>query len=1114
MKTRNNITLGVASFRNRLSIRLLRVALTILFTLIALPSVFAQGLGSISGTINDPTGAMVPSVTVTATRVDEGTTSTVTANDLGFYVFPSLPPSTYTLSVVAPGFQKYVQSGVVLQADQSVTVSIALHVGSSSETITVEANTVQVDTTTGTLSQVIDGQRVNDLPLNGRNVAALTTLVAGAVLAPNGGADQGQTKTFPAAVTISINGSSADQTSFMLDGGNNIDEYTNVNAPFPFPDALQEFSVQTSNYNAEYGQNSGGVVNIITKSGGSKLHGNIFEYVRNGAFNARNYFASTVDPLKRNQFGGTLGGPIIIPHLVSGKHTFFFFGDQKTIIRDQQGGQSAFVPTQANLNGDFSALLNSSSPNNPLGRAVQIINPYTNVAYLNNQIPTTSFDPAAVAVARELPSVNGNGVVFYQKPIVQNYNEYVIRIDHQLRDADRFFVRYYQNHFTNGGALDRSNLLTYSDQADIRVQNALISETHTFSSKLLNNLIVSYAREVSQRGPLPGAPNPASFGVNIYQPPQKSIQLIASTGFFQFGDNPQATFQRNNYTGADDLHWVMGRHNFAFGVHAEVSKVDINSLANQSGNFTFNSNTTQYALASFLLGYMFQFSQGSGQYFNNRNTFIGVYGQDSWQISKRLSLNYGLRYEPFSPWKEIQGRMEQFNPAAFAAGTTSIVYKNAPPGLLFPGDSGVPAYGVRPVYSNIEPRVGFAFDVFGDGNTSVRGGAGVFYDSRLPGILNGNQANTTPFSVTVALTQPKGPFSNPYLGISNPFPAPFPAPSNVIFPTPVQAFSYDPSGNFQVPATYSWNLTVEQKLTNRLASRIAYVGSHASHVLTNPEINPSIYVPGSSLSTNQRRLYPGYSNIVIERPSGSSHYHSLQASLQQRVTNGLSVLANYTFSKSLDDIPYNTGATGFSVSQSYVYPVTQPNFKSLDIGPSAFDRQSVFSASYLWTLPRLERGNKVLRSVVNGWQTTGILQAQSGAPLTITAGADISQTGLLQDRAQHGGQPAYGPGACKAGSACVNYLNPASFSLPAIGTFGNVVKGSFRGPGYFDWDSGLIRDFAFREIARLEFRAEYFNLLNHTNLGSPVTTVSSGGFGSIVSANDPRIAQLALKLAF
>lgn len=1090
--------------------------LLVLAALAPAQRLMAQEFGSIQGIVTDATGAVVVSATITAVSSETGTTNVVNTNGSGQYVFPSMRPATYSITVAASGFDKYVQKDLLLQANQSVTRNITLQLGSASQTVTVSTDSQQVDTSTGTLSQVIDTRRVNDLPLNGRNAAQLTTLVAGAVLAPNNGSDQGQTKTFPVAVTVSLNGSSADQTGYMLDGGNNIDSYTNVNAPFPFPDALREFSVETANYDAQYGQNAGGVVNIVTKSGTHAFHGDLFEYVRNRVFNARNYFASSVDPLKRNQFGGTLGGPLIIPHLISGQHTFFFVGDQKTILRNHAGDKSSFVPTQANLNGDFSALLSASNPANPLGQAIQIVNPFTGKQYANNFIDPSTFDPAAVAFVKDLPSVTGNGLVFYQNPIKQDFNEVVVRGDHDLGQTDHIVARYYLNHFTNAGVLNTSNLLTYSDQANIRVQNALLAETHSFTTNLLNNVTANYTREVSIRGPLPGAPNAASFGVNIWQPVQKSIQTLNVSGFFSVGDNPQATFQRNNYAFTEDLHWVKGNHSLAFGAHGETAKIDINSLFNQPGLFTFNSNTTNYALASFMLGYMSQFGQGSGQYFNNRNQFYGFYAQDNWRLTRKLTLNYGVRYEPFWEWRELKHRTERFSPEAYAAGTVSRVYTNAPRGLLFVGDPGVTEYsGVKPVYTNFMPRVGFAYDVYGNGKMSVRGGFGVFYDTRQPGIMGGSVANSTPFSVAVTLTQPKGAFSNPYAGTANPFPTPSPAPADLVFPSPVQAFTYDPHGDYQVPVTYAWNTTIEQQFSNSTAMRLAYVGSHMSHALTSIELNPATYIPGSTLGTDARRLYQGYSNIVDTDMGASGTYHSLQATLQRRLTRGLEATANYTWSKALNDIPYGSGLTGGSTNQSYVFPIYTPSYKRLDRGPADFDRRSVFTGSYVWTIPKMGEGNMLLRAVANGWQTMGIFQAFTGQPITLTAGKDASLTGLNQDRALYNGINAYGGMACSATAPhCVNYLNPAAFSVPANGSFGNVVKGSFRGPGYFDWDASLQRSFPLKGESNVQFRAEYFNLLNRTNLLNPTTSRSSGGFGSITSANDPRIAQLSLKLAF
>jgi hypothetical protein len=426
---------------------------------------------------------------------------------------------------------------------------VTLSTGSSSETVTVTSDALQVDTTTGTLSQVIDTARVNELPLNGRNAAALTLLVAGVVWAPNQGADQGNQKSFPGVVTISANGTRANQTNYMLDGGNNVDEYTNVNAPFPMPDSVQEFSVQTSNYNAEYGQNAGGVVNVITKSGTNKFHGNVFEYVRNADLNAANYFGYSKptptsallkirDPLKRNQFGGTIGGPILHDKL------FAFFGYQRTIIRTQATAASASIlPTPAQLAGQFTA-----NVYDPATCPATATTTSGCTQFAGNFISPSRFNPASLALLKYLPAADSSGSVLFKKPQAMDYGEYTGRIDYTIGPKDRATVRYFLDRFHNAPVLNLQNLLTYADGSDIQYHNALISESHSFTSSLVNNFIISYQLDDSTRGPASGSINANDLGINIWQPSNKSIQSISTGGSpngFMVGDSPQGSFGRS-----------------------------------------------------------------------------------------------------------------------------------------------------------------------------------------------------------------------------------------------------------------------------------------------------------------------------------------------------------------------------------------------------------------------------------------------------------------------------------------------------------------------------------------------------------------------------------------
>jgi Carboxypeptidase regulatory-like domain len=1163
----------------------------------------AQGYGSIVGSVLDPTGAAIGNATVTATQTDTGRKTVVTSAGDGSFVFPTLQPANYSVSVSAQGFQSYDQSGILLEADQSVTVKAKLAIGSATETVEVTSAVPQVDTTSGTLSQVIDTASVADLPLNGRNAAALITLVAGVVVAPGNGLDQGATKTFPVAVSVTANGAQANQSNYLLNGGNNLDELTNVNGPYPFPDAIQEFSVQTSNYNAQFGQAAGAVVNIVTKAGTRKFHGAVFEFLRNGYFNAKPYFATSADTIHRHQFGGTIGGPVIIPHLSTGERTQFFFGYQHTLFHQLSSSSQATVPTLAEegltpggptyadygslCTGTFTAVGTGTNPgsNYCSNSAQQLYNPYTGKEYALDQIPASDFDPAAVQLESHVPTYTGTvapgkvgGVVFYNKPTIQAYNEYFARVDHDFSANDHLFGHYYNNDFAQAGILDPNELLSYASFSNVHYQSALLSETHAFTTSLLNSLVVSYQREISLRGGPPGSPDVTDYGVtNLYQPPEnKTIQSVGISGFFTISSSAYALWERNNYTFNDDVHWVKGNHNFGFGGHIELSKFDLTNTGSSNGTFAFasvslGSPTTHpelnyvNALANYQIGYMSGFQQGIAEFINDRNHFPGLYVQDSWKATSRLTLNYGLRWEEFSPWTDRLGGTTVFNPTNYAASVHSSVYSSLPAGMLVSGDSGIAPQGVYNQYKQFMPRVGFALDIYGDGKTVLRGGGGIFYQDRLPGFTNLNQVAGSPYTVSVKLTDPGksagapgGPFSNPYCtgcaagAVANPFPYSLPFPSTKTFPTPQLLLEYDSAGHFQVPVTDDFNLTLEQQLAPDIAMRLAYVGSVSRHEWVDLEINPAVN-NGSGLSTDLRRPYntaptvgpcttatgcaASYTQIVEASMSGSGGYNSLQATLEKRMSHGISMMFNYTWSKALDDQPYALGVSNtedLNAGESYVYPLypsgvnggTPANYKALDYGPSDFDHPNVFSASYVYQVPKLGEGNGFLKAVVNGWRISGLIQHHSGDALTVVAGSDRSLTGLGQDRGQKSATVAAytsqtGTGNCSS-AHCKNWFSTGAFALPVnsgalSGTgFGNVQKGSIRGPAYTNWDAGVIRAFPIYRESDLEFRVEYFDVLNHTILNDPATSLASSTFGEVTGENGagPRIAQFSLKYRF
>ena len=1088
---------------------------------------YGQGLGSLVGTVTDSSGAVIPSATVKVTDVNTDLQRSVTTNAQGYFVVPSLQPSQYRLQVIAPGFRNFTQENITLQADQVLTVNAVLQVGTAQQSVTVLSIPPQVDTTTPTLSQVVNQQRMVDMPLNGRNAAALTLLTAGTATTPSQAVNQGDTKTFPEGVTISTNGARQSQISWNLDGGDNQDILTNINQPFPFPDALQEFSVQTSNYSARYGGNAGGVVNVVTKSGTNQIHGDAFEFLRNKDFDARNYFATKRDQLRRNQFGGTVGGPI------RKDRTFLFAGYQGTITHDTST-KPATVPTKANEGlgtaypgaGDFSALLNAGSPDNPNpGKVTKVLNPTTGQQFsyegAANVIPPSYLDPAALKVASMLPQSTGNGEIQYVEPLQQTFNEFLTRVDHSFSGSgsgnDLFTARYYYNRFVNAAQFSPTNLLLYTDSSTILSQNALLSEQHTFSHGLLNEVHLSYSRIKASRLPPPGAPSMNSLGVHIYDGGLNAIQQIQVASAFTFGDNPPAISTRNDYRLNEDVSWIHGRHSFYFGGYVERDYYDFRNPANVPGIFKFNASLTDWGLAALMIGEINQFTQGMGQYAVIRGNFVGIYAQDDFHANQRLTLNLGLRYDPFFPIQNHTAVME-FSQAAYDAGTISTVYTNAPKGLLFPGDPSVPRWGFNGQFSNVSPRFGFAYDVFGNGKTSIRGGVGMFYDSHYAAINNQNTNSITPFSPEVVLTEPNGPFSNPYLGITNPFPAPIPAPKNYVFPTPVEALTYDPTRSFTVPVTYDWNLTIEHQLAPHWLLRAAYVASHGSHQQDYIELNPAVYTPGSKLSEQQTRRFQPYSLIGQMEEDVNSSYNSLQLALEKRLSHGFTILGNYTYSKMLDDQPYNQQVVAMNVTVPNVSPLPwyMPNRHYMDYGPADWDRTNNFVASYVWALPAFTKMNAIARDIVGGWQLTGIANAYTGDPLTMLAGADQSRTALNTDRANPvPGVNPYGSNACGSTPRCVNYLNPKAFALPAIGTFGTARKGSLSGPGYFDWDMGIFKNFQMPgEHTQLELRGEFFNALNRANFLDPNTSVATAGFGQVRSANDPRIGQLVLKILF
>ena len=1046
------------------------------------PARAADPTGTISGTVLDPSSAPVPKARVVATNTATGLNrETLAATDGGF-VFPLVPVGPYTISVEAPGFRRFEQRSVIITTDVNVTVPVVLQVGDVAETVTVEARASLVETRSGTLGQVVTQQKIVELPLNGRNAATLVLLSPGTadLGAGNsrGAGDVTHSADYPGAQAITSNGSRSEGVNYFLDGAGNQDPWTNVNNPFPNPDALEEFSVQTNNYSAEYGRASGAVVNIVTKSGTNQLHGTLFEFLRNGAMNARNFFAPVPDHLKRNQYGGSVGGPVI-------KDRLFFFGTyQGTQLRNISTGNSAFVLTPAQRNGDFSSvsrqLLDPASGNRPIP---------------GNIIPPNRIDPASQKLLPLIPiSTSPDGRIIYDRPQVNSENQFMGRVDYNLT-RHRLYTRYFYTRQHTNPMSGKVNLVASGPGFTYFDQGVAFNYTFTPRPTLLNNFLFSYNRNDTKR--VSAAPfGVNTIGVNIAQPPVPEISLSV-TNFFSISTGRQGEFDRPAYDFSDNAHWVRGIHELSFGGELLRVHTDVNNTFRQSGDFRFRGTTySGNAAADFLLGWLDRFIQGGGDYRAQRGTMASLFVQDNMRLSRRLNLNLGVRWDPWIPFGEDFGRIPCYVPGAH-----STRYPNAPAGYLLTGDAGCPGGGTTSRWGQFAPRLGFAYNL-DSGRTVLRGGFGIFYQPPFTEAL-GTLTNSAPFSPQFMLFGV--PFDNPWTGAVNPFPASY-GPGipgkDAKFDIPTALVALAPG--WRPPRIASWNLAIERQITKDLLARVAYAASKGTFLGYNLDLNAAVYGPGANGSNTQaRRPIQNFQSVVEDVAGGNSIYNSLQVSLEKRFSAGFTVTANYTFGKTIDEVSYLTD----TCSTNVINPYNAGAYRA----QSDFNVPQRFVLNYLWQLPSPKK-NALLRGLLGGWQTTGIWNWQSGFPLTITSGEDDSLSGVGNDLADVLSKPSLTSGS--RGQRVSKWFTTQAFKTAATGTFGTAGRNILRGPGTFNLDFSIQRLFTIKERLKLQYRAEFFNGLNHTLLNNPNTTVTSSNFGRITGARDPRILQMALKLIF
>ncbi len=1071
----------------------------------------------LSGTVEDKTGAAVPGATVTVEQTGTSYKQTVKSGVAGEYLFPSLPVGSYQLKVEMAGFSTYVQKGISLEVGQSASQKVTLTIGSITQQVTVEGSANQVTTDDAAITEVIGQKSMESMPMNGREAQQLVFLVPGAVdvTSQNCGANC-EGGVLPGEQYAKVNGGGSNGVYYLLDGVDYNDMYINTNFPFPSPDALEEFNVQTDNMSAAYGNATGGVANVVTKSGTDQIHGDVFEYLRNYAMDAANYFSTSgPNPLKQNQFGGTIGGPIL-------KGKLFYFGSyQGTRQNTSDNGLSSQVPTQAERNGDFSALLPGTVLTNP-----NPLSPYQFNS--NNMINPAAFDPTALYLMNHIPFPNDpqmgpNYLSYNGTPSIQDTDEYLVKIDYNI-GKHHLSGHYFQLKYVVPIIIPpTSNILEGNDEDPQKqsLKNISAVDIYTISSNTLLNSYFGLTRKAGlTESPAPF--NIVTAGANIPQPTNFPATLnVNVSGEFTVGEQPSpGTWNHSDISDREIATFVHGPNELQFGGEWEHFNLPMGNSYQSDGNYSFGGDLSGNNLSDFLLGDASSFVQAGGLYLNFSGNDWSAFVQDNWHATKRLTVSAGVRWDQFFPYTDSEGRV-----GCFVPGAQSTRYPNAPQDLIFGGsnhDAGCPASSIYNNLSNIGPRVGFAYQLTPDGKTSLRGGAGYYYQAPN-GVAFEDVVGIPPFAPIVSITNTN--FTNPYTaaGVTNPFPAsfgPIDPGATATFPQDI-AFTQIFDRHFRLPQILTYNLTFEHEFGSSFFMRIEFAGNHGAHLGGTGDqesgllqLNPSVYIPGQSTENNiqSRLLYPNFGFIGSINSGVNSNYSSGQFEVEKRLSYGLTFQTNYTWSHALN----NFGPNG----QEYIFGIGGINTcgcgRSLDYGPDAGDDASVFRLSGNYALPRVPVKG-IADSAINGWNLSYITNWQSGFPFTAFAEDDNSFSAMGNDRPDitvaNIGMTSLS--SKRSHSALITeWFNTADFVPNAIGTYGNIGKNSQRGPRLFTTDFALLKNGKVVERLAYEFRAEFYNAFNNVNFGDPDAGLQDSNFGQISSAGDPRILQMAMKFKF
>ena len=1093
---------------------------------VAIPVYSQVATAELSGTVTDSTGAAVPNAKVTATNVATNIERSTVTGSTGSYIIPLLQPGEYVLSVEASGFRKSVQRGISLQINQQAQIDLALQVGQVSESLEVTAQAPLLQSESSSLGTVVSEKLVNQLPLNGRNFIQLATLspgVTGVGFAATGTIMSGTRPDDRRPGTeIFSNGNREGSNNFLYDGIDDNERLTLSIVLRPAVEAVREFKIQTNLYSADIGRNSGAVVDVITKSGTNQPHGSVFEFLRNSAMDARNFFSpkGTAFPSFRlNQFGASFGGPVVLPRLYNGKDHTFFFVDYEGYRRDSQSLALGNVPTLAMRRGDFSETAPIYDPvttaPNPNGSG------FIRSAFPGNQIPSNRWDPITAKLINAYPAPTNSGRFNnYLANLVQHqaWNQGDARVDHQASAKDNFFARWsIQNTETRVpstfppvtipglsqpvGLGDEGSFAGTSFQP---AQHAVFSYVRVISPRIVNEFRVGFNRFrvdylADQFAPGAALGNQLGIANSNVTPNEQNLPIFSPSNYFGIGQTRSLPIFRreNTFQYLDNMSATLGKHTLKWGVDFRRRQLTIYQTNQGNGRFNFSSAFTDSrqpagtggdTMASFLLGY--PSSTVHDYTFNwpgERGIEIGTYFADDWRVSRKLTLNLGIRWDYYSPFSEVANRWANFN---------VITAK-----IDIAGQNGVDKYaGVKPYYKNFGPRFGFAYQLMP--HTVVRGGYGIFYNPA------GNEGSSLrlfrnpPFGLTVTVSPGDINVGN---RVSDGF-LPLPQVNLTSVPNPVgSVFAVAP--DFKPSYAQQFNLTLEHEIAPwSLMIRAAAVGNLGRRLYNTWNANQPV---PSAAAVNTRRPYypitPDLADISYFASDGLSNYYAGQLTVDKRFSKGVSALVGYSWSHAIDNVvlEFGGGAAG-------PQPQDPRNLRA-ERGNSIIDLRHRLTASYLWELPfgsgraLMNRGG-VLNAILGGWQMNGILTIQTGQPFSpVLQTSTTNGTGSRPDIIRPVTYP----------KTLQRWFDPSAYATPVPYTYGNASRNSLYGPGRTNWDASLFKNFVLHEETKFEIRAEAFNLPNHPQFGLPNQNIGNAQAGSITSTvGNPRQLQLGARLQF